>query len=73
MHTPICRKDGDLETALYGSFLPIPKLEVFDKPLRQDDESEQVTNRARLFQTEDVIFSNILYLYNIRKRTHGQY
>lgn len=41
VHTPICRKDGDLETALYGSFLPIPKLEVFDKPLRQDDESEQ--------------------------------
>lgn len=41
VHTPICRKDGNLETALYGSFLPIPSLDVFDKPLRQDEESQK--------------------------------
>ncbi|CAC5389250.1 URE [Mytilus coruscus] len=31
VHKPICRKDGDLELALYGSFLPIPKLEKFNE------------------------------------------
>lgn len=29
VHRPICRKDGDLELALYGSFLPVPSLEKF--------------------------------------------
>lgn len=32
VHNPICRQDGDLDIALYGSFLPVPKLDVFDKP-----------------------------------------
>lgn len=31
VHNPICRQDGDLSLALYGSFLPAPALEVFDK------------------------------------------
>lgn len=30
VHSPICRQDGDLEVALYGSFLPVPSLSVFD-------------------------------------------
>ncbi|XP_050412099.1 urease subunit alpha [Patella vulgata] len=29
VHTPICRDDGDLELALYGSFLPVPDKAVF--------------------------------------------
>ena len=29
VHRPICRKDGDLELALYGSFLPVPLLDKF--------------------------------------------
>jgi urease subunit gamma/beta len=29
VHDPIAREDGDLELALYGSFLPVPSLEVF--------------------------------------------
>lgn len=29
MHDPICTEDGDLGAALYGSFLPIPPLDVF--------------------------------------------
>jgi urease subunit gamma/beta len=29
VHHPIVREDGDLELALYGSFLPIPPLERF--------------------------------------------
>ena len=30
VHYPIASEDGDLELALYGSFLPIPDLSVFD-------------------------------------------
>ncbi|CDO70878.1 hypothetical protein BN946_scf184804.g10 [Trametes cinnabarina] len=29
VHDPICTDDGDLEAALYGSFLPIPSNDVF--------------------------------------------
>jgi urease subunit gamma/beta len=29
VHHPIAREDGDLELALYGSFLPVPDLSVF--------------------------------------------
>lgn len=29
VHDPICTEDGDLEKALYGSFLPIPSQDLF--------------------------------------------
>jgi urease len=29
VHDPICTESGDLEAALYGSFLPIPDLSLF--------------------------------------------
>lgn len=29
MHDPICTEEGDLEAALYGSFLPIPPANIF--------------------------------------------
>lgn len=32
VHDPIALEDGDLQLALYGSFLPIPALSVFAKP-----------------------------------------
>ncbi|XP_071481108.1 urease subunit alpha-like [Diadema antillarum] len=32
IHQPIARPDGNLELALYGSFLPVPDLSVFDQP-----------------------------------------
>ncbi len=31
VHDPICLDDGDLELALYGSFLPVPALSAFDR------------------------------------------
>ena len=31
VHNPIATDDGDLERALYGSFLPVPKQEAFGK------------------------------------------
>jgi urease subunit gamma/beta len=30
VHDPICLDDGDLELALYGSFLPVPDVSIFD-------------------------------------------
>lgn len=32
VHDPVCTDDGDLELALYGSFLPIPKKDAFPAP-----------------------------------------
>ncbi|KAH3974541.1 urease [Parastagonospora nodorum] len=32
VHNPICSDDGDLEKALYGSFLPIPSNDMFPLP-----------------------------------------
>ena len=29
VHDPICTDGGDLEAALYGSFLPIPSVDTF--------------------------------------------
>ena len=29
VHDPICTVDGDLEAALYGSFLPVPSADAF--------------------------------------------
>ncbi|KAJ3335763.1 hypothetical protein HDU93_004470 [Gonapodya sp. JEL0774] len=37
IHDPISSDDGDLELALYGSFLPIPKAEMF--PLERVDQT----------------------------------
>ena len=28
---PVCQEHGDLELALYGSFLPVPSTELFEK------------------------------------------
>ena len=35
VHTPINADDGDLEKALYGSFLPVPALDKFGPDERQ--------------------------------------
>lgn len=32
VHQPIAAEDGDLELALYGSFLPVPELSIFGDP-----------------------------------------
>lgn len=32
VHNPICSDDGDLEKALYGSFLPVPSNDMFPLP-----------------------------------------
>lgn len=37
VHHPIVAEDGNLELALYGSFLPVPRPEVFAKPQALSD------------------------------------
>jgi urease len=38
VHEPISSRDGDIELALYGSFLPLPKLEAFGALEEEDIE-----------------------------------
>jgi len=38
VHHPISALDGDLALALYGSFLPVPNLKLFDTPSKADEE-----------------------------------
>ena len=38
VHEPVSRKDGDMDLALYGSFLPVPKLEVFGASDKEEEE-----------------------------------
>ena len=42
VHDPVCTEDGNLDAALYGSFLPIPSLDMF--PIV--DPSEYARNNA---------------------------
>ncbi|MEM9883995.1 MAG: urease subunit beta [Planctomycetota bacterium] len=37
VHHPVAAEDGDLELALYGSFLPAPELSVFGGPAAAED------------------------------------
>ncbi|XP_069122340.1 urease subunit alpha-like [Argopecten irradians] len=69
VHKPICRQDGDLELALYGSFLPVPSLDVFDKNLPKDDEpSENSVNApVNVVPGEIIVSSGDLELNQGRK------
>lgn len=40
VHDPICSDDGDLERALYGSFLPMPGEDKFPVPVPDDYKPE---------------------------------
>lgn len=37
VHDPICTDNGDLEAALYGSFLPVPSSNAFTVPDPKSD------------------------------------
>lgn len=42
VHHPISSDDGDLEKALYGSFLPIPSEELFPLPDPKEYDSQKM-------------------------------
>ena len=46
VHHPIASTDGDLELALYGSFLPVPELSVFGEADDADDTPGACTPQA---------------------------
>ena len=39
VHSPISSDDGDLAKALYGSFLPIPDMSIFELPKEKEYEA----------------------------------
>lgn len=56
VHDPICTEDGNLEAALYGSFLPIPSQDLF--PITPEEEylPEKVAG-AIIAKKEDIILN----------------
>lgn len=42
VHHPIASDDGDLAKALYGSFLPIPEISLFELPKDEEYEAKKV-------------------------------
>lgn len=42
VHRPISSDDGDLEKALYGSFLPIPATDIFPLPDPKEYDTEKI-------------------------------
>ncbi len=42
VHQPISSDDGDLEKALYGSFLPVPETKLFPLPNPKDYDAEKM-------------------------------
>ena len=55
VHHPISSDDGDLEKALYGSFLPIPSKELFSLPDPKEYDSQKMPG-AVVPVKEDRIF-----------------
>jgi urease len=41
VHHPIATDDGDLAKALYGSFLPIPNMSIFELPKEEEYKAEK--------------------------------
>lgn len=56
MHQPVCTEDGDLEAALYGSFLPIPSQDLF--PITPESEYlPEKTAGAIIPKHEDIVLN----------------
>ncbi|KAJ8599998.1 hypothetical protein CTAYLR_001835 [Chrysophaeum taylorii] len=51
IHSPIASLDGDLELALYGSFLPTPGLDLFGRP--DENENEEHPTPGEVVPVED--------------------
>ena len=61
VHKPVCREDGNLELALYGSFLPVPSLTIFD------DSPEMVFQVfTQCFFTLLLLFYDEMTYYNLK-------
>ena len=56
VHHPISSNDGDLAKALYGSFLPIPSIDLF--PLPKDEEYEATKQPGALITVKGKVVLN---------------
>ncbi|GKZ19059.1 urease [Aspergillus brasiliensis] len=57
VHNPISSDDGDLEKALYGSFLPIPPADAFPDPDPEDYEPEKTPGAILPVKNERIILN----------------
>ena len=55
VHHPISSDDGDLEKAMYGSFLPVPKTDLFPLPDPADLEPQKMPGAVVTVKTGKVI------------------
>ena len=54
VHHPISSDDGDLEKALYGSFLPIPSNDLFPLPDPNQYSSEKMPGRVTTLEGQTI-------------------
>ncbi|GAT27415.1 urease Ure [Aspergillus luchuensis] len=57
VHNPISSDDGDLEKALYGSFLPIPPADAFPDPDPDDYEPEKTPGAIIPVKNERIVLN----------------
>ncbi|KAI0784205.1 urease [Abortiporus biennis] len=70
VHDPICTDSGDLEAALYGSFLPIPKADTFPTV----DEAESATENlpgAIIVKNERIVINKGRERIKLRVTNNG--
>ncbi|MCH2211569.1 MAG: urease subunit beta [Fuerstiella sp.] len=67
VHSPVASEHGDLELALYGSFLPVPDLSVFDT----DHADESVTAGEVLVADGDLVLNEGRECVEVAVTNHG--
>ena len=55
VHHPISSEDGDLEKALYGSFLPVPSNELFPLPNPEDYDSMNMPGAVKTVKERCIV------------------
>ncbi|KAG6836900.1 Urease [Arthromyces matolae] len=70
VHDPICTEDGDLEAALYGSFLPIPSEDLF-LPTDPQEYAEQKAPGAVIARKEGVVINRGRERIKLRVTNNG--
>jgi urease len=70
VHDPICTEDGNLEAALYGSFLPIPSDDLF--PMTKPSEyAEEKAPGAIIARKEGVVINKGRERINLKVTNKG--
>jgi urease len=70
VHDPICTESGNLEAALYGSFLPIPADDVFP-PSDPSDYTPEKTPGAIIAKKERITINKGRHRIRLRVANNG--